>query len=88
MQLAGIGKENREGTRMGLWGAGQAIAAGNAMIFSTLFVDILQKITQNAASSYGVIFAVEGILFLAAALLATKLIYSPTVISNVRGKNI
>ena len=86
MQLAGIGKENREGTRMGLWGAGQAIAAGNAMIVSTLFVDILQKITQNAASSYGIIFAVEGILFLAAALLATKLIYSPTVISDVHGK--
>ena len=41
MELAGYGIKQREGTRMGLWGAGQAIAAGNAMIFSTLFVDCL-----------------------------------------------
>jgi len=82
MQLAGIGRENRVGTRMGLWGAGQAIAAGNAMIFSTLFVDILQKITENAASSYGIIFIIEGILFLAAAMLATKLIARPNETSE------
>ncbi len=82
MQLAGIGRENRVGTRMGLWGAGQAIAAGNAMIFSTLFVDILQKITKNAASSYGIIFIIEGILFLAAAMLATKLIARPNETSE------
>ena len=82
MQLAGIGRENRAGTRMGLWGAGQAIAAGNAMIFSTLFVDILQKITENTASSYGIIFVIEGILFLAAAALATRLIARPTKVSQ------
>ena len=68
---------------MGLWGAGQAIAAGNAMIFSTLFVDILQKFTQNPASSYGIIFVIEGILFLAAAALATTLISRPTTISEL-----
>ena len=83
MQLAGMGRENREGTRMGLWGAGQAIAAGNAMIFSTLFVDILQKFTQNPASSYGIIFVIEGILFLAAAALATTLISRPATISEL-----
>ena len=82
MQLAGIGRKNRAGTRMGLWGAGQAIAAGNAMIFSTLFVDILQKITKNAASSYGIIFVIEGILFLAAAMLATRLIARPNETSE------
>ena len=74
MELAGTGRKNREGTRMGLWGAGQAIAAGNAMIFSTLFVDVFQSLTKNKADSYGIIFVIEGILFLAAALLATKLI--------------
>ena len=78
MELAGYGIKQREGTRMGLWGAGQAIAAGNAMIFSTLFVDVLQSITKDAAFSYGIIFSIEGILFLASAALATKLITIPT----------
>ena len=74
MQLAGVGIAKREGTRMGLWGAGQAVAAGIAMIFSTLFVDVLQLITKNTATSYGIIFTIEGILFLAAAALTTKLV--------------
>ena len=67
---------------MGLWGAGQAIAAGNAMIFSTLFVDVLQSITKDAAFSYGIIFTLEGILFLASAILATKLIIIPANAAN------
>ena len=77
MELAGYGIKQREGTRMGLWGAGQAIAAGNAMIFSTLFVDVLQSITKDVAFSYGIIFTIEGILFLASAALATRLITIP-----------
>ena len=48
------------------------------MIFSTLFVDVLQSITKDAAFSYGIIFSIEGILFLASAALATKLITIPT----------
>ena len=83
MQLAAIGKRHREGTRMGLWGAGQAIAAGNAMIFSTLFVDILQTFTADPADSYGIIFVVEGILFLAAAVLAIRLIMLPNLPSDI-----
>ena len=83
MELAGYGIKQREGTRMGLWGAGQAIAAGNAMIFSTLFVDILQSVTKDAAFSYGIIFTVEGILFLASAILATKLIIIPAKAANL-----
>ena len=83
MELAGTGRKNREGTRMGLWGAGQAVAAGNAMIFSTLFVDIFQALTKNIADSYSIIFVIEGILFLAAALLATKLIHNSVGISKI-----
>ncbi len=83
MQLASNGRKNREGTRMGLWGAGQAVAAGNAMIFSTLFVDLLQTVIENSAKSYGIIFVIEGILFLAAAVLATRLIEKPKPISEL-----
>ena len=68
---------------MGLWGAGQAIAAGNAIIFSTLFVDVLQSVTNDAAFSYGIIFTLEGILFLASAILATKLIIIPANAANL-----
>ena len=82
MQLAGVGIAKREGTRMGLWGAGQAVAAGIAMIFSTLFVDVLQLITKNTATSYGIIFTIEGILFLAAAALTTKLVSDSSRVSK------
>ena len=47
------------------------------LIFSTLFVDVLQSITKDVAFSYGIIFTIEGILFLASAALATRLITIP-----------
>ena len=40
MGLAGAGANAREGTRMGLWGAAQAIAFGCGGVFATILVDI------------------------------------------------
>ena len=53
------------------------------MIFSTLFVDVFQTLTKKIADSYSIIFVIEGILFLAAALLATKLIGREVEMSKV-----
>ena len=42
MTLAGDGKKEREGTRMGLWGAAQAIAAGFGGLLGTILVDMMR----------------------------------------------
>ena len=42
MSLASQNNDRREGTRMGLWGAAQAIAAGFGGLLGTILVDLLQ----------------------------------------------
>ncbi|MED5532127.1 MAG: BCD family MFS transporter [Pseudomonadota bacterium] len=74
MKLANLGTEKRVGTRMGVFGVGQAIASGVAVIFSSLLVDIIQTILNDPAVSYGLVLSLEAILFLAAAVLAVKLL--------------
>ncbi len=74
MQLAGTGKLNREGTRMGLWGASQAIAAGFGGLLGTVLVDLLRLYYLNPADAFGLVFYFEAILFILAALLCLKII--------------
>ena len=76
MELAGRGREAREGTRMGLWGAGQAIAAGFGGLFGAAAVDVLRQIT-NDAPAFGSVFLFEGLLFAATAQMAAKIIDNP-----------
>ena len=71
MSLAGEGRERREGTRMGLWGAAQAIAAGFGGLTGAALVDIARTQTTDAAA-FGSVFIFEGCLFVVAAILATK----------------
>ena len=70
MELAGQGKNAREGTRMGLWGAAQAIAAAFAMLIGTSAVDIMKLLSFDNASAYGLVFSIEAGLFLASAGIA------------------
>jgi BCD family chlorophyll transporter-like MFS transporter len=74
MTLAGSGRRSREGTRMGLWGAAQAMAFGLGGLSGTLGVDVARAFTSDAALAYGSVFAIEGILFLLAARLAARLV--------------
>ena len=76
MELAGQGQNAREGTRMGLWGAAQAIAAAFAMLLGTSAVDILNYLSFNTASAYGIVFTVEAFIFVAAAVIASLVISS------------
>lgn len=73
MGLAREGSEAREGARMGLFGAAQAIAFGLGSFLGTGAVDGMRMLTPNLSSAYGSVFLVEGCLFLVAAVLATKL---------------
>lgn len=72
MSLAGSGSKSREGTRMGLWGAAQAIAAGFGGLLGTILVDLLQVANLSPVNAYGMVFSLEASLFVLAALLASK----------------
>lgn len=69
MQLAGEGRGAREGTRMGLWGAAQAIAAGAGGLSGAAAVDAMRQVAGDA-SAFGTVFAAEAALFVAAAVMA------------------
>jgi BCD family chlorophyll transporter-like MFS transporter len=84
MSLAGSGSKSREGTRMGLWGAAQAIAAGFGGLLGTILVDLLQVANLSPVNAYGMVFSLEAGLFALAALLAST---SITFNKNY-GKNI
>lgn len=73
MQLAGEGRSGREGTRMGLWGAAQAVAAGFGGLAGAAMADVLRMVLP-APQAFGLVFLVEAGLFLMAALLAAQVI--------------
>ena len=70
MGLAGSGAGSREGTRMGLWGAAQALAFGLGGLLGTVGVDVARHIVGSAVAAYGIVFVVEALLFIAAAAIA------------------
>ncbi|MEM6307153.1 MAG: BCD family MFS transporter [Pseudomonadota bacterium] len=72
MALAGQGQKRREGTRMGLWGAAQAIAAGFGGLMGAALVDMARPLWGNDANAFGTVFLIEAGLFLAAAALASR----------------
>ncbi len=74
MQLAGEGRTGREGTRMGLWGAAQAIAAGFGGLFGAGAVDATRLVINSDGSAYGIVFLFEALLFLIAAAVALRVI--------------
>lgn len=84
MNLAGSGRKSREGTRMGIWGAAQAMAFGLGGFMGTLGVDIARLFFDEPAKSYGIVFAIEGVLFLVAAMLAARLVSQKAVAAPPR----
>ncbi len=73
MQLAGQGREGREGTRMGVWGASQAIAQGLGGFAGAALVDAL-RLSGSTANAFGMVFALEALLFVAAGWMAWRII--------------
>jgi BCD family chlorophyll transporter-like MFS transporter len=70
MQLAAGPGGSRQGVRMGLWGAAQAIAFGLGGLLGTVAADLSQIALGAAAPAYAVVFLGDAALFLAAAVLA------------------
>jgi len=80
MALAGEGRDAREGTRMGLWGAAQAIAAGFGGLAGAGLAD-LARLGMDDASAFGAVFSFEAVLYLAAAVMALRVMEGKTSMS-------
>jgi BCD family chlorophyll transporter-like MFS transporter len=73
MTLVGSGRGNREGTRMGVWGASQAISFGIGGFLGTLASDAARHLLSSASLAYALVFATEAVLFIVAARLANRI---------------
>ncbi|MCA3130172.1 MAG: BCD family MFS transporter [Betaproteobacteria bacterium] len=72
MLLADQGTQSREGVRMGLWGAAQAIAFGVGGFLGTAAIDTARALLGAPAAAYGTVFAAEAALFMVSAVLAAR----------------
>ena len=72
MGLVAAGRKRREGLRMGLWGAAQAIAFGLGGFLGTAAIDLTRALFTSPVPAYAVVFAGEGLMFLVAAGLAAR----------------
>ncbi len=72
MGLAGAGQQSREGVRMGVWGAAQAIAFGLGGLTGAMGVDIARGMLASDGAAFQLIFAGEAGLFILAALLGVR----------------
>lgn len=75
MGLAGAGSDGvnnggREGIRMGVWGAAQAIAFGLGGLIGAVGVDVGRALTGSTPATFTVVFGFEALLFVAAAAVA------------------
>jgi MFS transporter, BCD family, chlorophyll transporter len=72
MGLARDGVPAREGARMGVFGAAQAIGFGLGSFGGTVAADVMRAALSSDAQAYGAVFAAEGFVFLIAAGLALR----------------
>jgi BCD family chlorophyll transporter-like MFS transporter len=71
--LARDGQDQREGLRMGLFGAAQALAFGFGGIFGTGLADFARLIIGSPMMAYAIVFATEAVLFFASAIIAQSI---------------
>ena len=75
MGLAGAGGDEaggREGIRMGVWGAAQAIAFGLGGLIGAVGVDVGRALTGSTPETFTVVFSAEALLFIVAASLMVR----------------
>jgi BCD family chlorophyll transporter-like MFS transporter len=72
MGLVGAGRQRREGVRMGLWGAAQAVAFGLGGFLGTAAIDLTRSLVAAPQTAYAIVFCGEALMFLVAAVLAVR----------------
>ena len=70
MRLANAGDGDSQGTRMGLWGAAQALAFGLGGVLGTALSDLAHGLLGSSGWAYAAVFTMESGLFVVAALCA------------------
>ena len=73
MALVSHGHRHRDGMRMGVWGAAQAIAFGLGGVVGTLAVDVVRLLSGSVLYAYALVFLMQAALFTVAAMLAVQL---------------
>lgn len=79
LQLASDGTDAREGARMGVWGAAQAIAFGAGGLLGAVIVDQLRHYMGQDSVAFQILFALEAMMFVIAALIATAAHITPKI---------
>ncbi|MEO1245790.1 MAG: BCD family MFS transporter [Pseudomonadota bacterium] len=77
MGLVSQGAARRDGVRMGIWGAAQAIAFGLGGALGTAAVDLVRWLSGSALYAYSIVFLAQGLLFAIAVVLALRLSSRP-----------
>jgi BCD family chlorophyll transporter-like MFS transporter len=72
MGLAGAGETTREGVRMGVWGASQAIAFGLGGLTGAVGVDFARAGLGADGPAFQLVFGIEAAAFVIAAALAVR----------------
>ena len=72
MGLAGADGGQREGIRMGVWGAAQAIAFALGGLMGAIGLDLGRALIGSTARTFMIVFAAQAVLFLVAASLALR----------------
>lgn len=72
MALASQGRHGREGVRMGLWGAAQAIGFALGGLLGTAAADLTRAFMSDTGAAYALVFGVEALGFVVAARLAWR----------------
>ena len=73
MGLAGAGARGREGARMGVWGAAQALAFALGGIVGTGLADLARWGGASALDAYAFVFVIEAAAFVASGEIARRL---------------
>ncbi len=73
MMYAGDGRESREGVRMGLWGAAQAIAFALGGFAGAAASDVARSMLHVDGPAYALVFVLEAALFVVSAVIAARL---------------
>jgi BCD family chlorophyll transporter-like MFS transporter len=84
MGLAGDRGAERAGTRMGLWGAAQALAMGAGGLVGTGLVDLAHVTLGSPLAAYSAVFGAEAFAFGVAAFMATRISASEVAPTRTR----
>ncbi len=82
MRLAQAEGGQRAGMRIGLWGAAQALAFGMGGVVGTGLSDLARWLIGSPVAAYASVFALESLLFVAAASLAWRIRSSQATITS------